>query len=230
MTQPATPALCASLCLALGVALLAPPAHAAKKKDKVFTGTLDDGRLEVSWYSSEGLNFRETDEADYLWVKEGFSIEGRTFQMLPWPEPDFIGDDADERDREDREMAEEMAERMADILADIWGDEWEGMASTSREDGDVKVHGRIVDASTGSAVASAIVGWGAGSGSATVDIKLVDAASGELLVSLHHRETMDAQWWATDESDFADWIEELAEDARKQGLSSLYQKGGGIDD
>ena len=220
--------------LSLGLAALAgtAPLEAAKKdkSGKTHTGTLDDGRLEVSWFAAEGLPFREADEADYLWVKDGFSIDGQTFHMLPWEEPDFIGEDAGERDDEDEDMAEDMAERMADVLADIWGDEWEGKATTSTSSGNVKVHGRIVDATTGSAVASAIVGWGAGSGNATVDIKFVDAETGELLMALHHRETMDANWWATDEGDFQDWLEELAEDVAKKGFGDLYANGGKVDD
>lgn len=219
-----------SLTLGALVALVSIPAHAGKK-DKVYTGTLDDGRLEVSWFSPDGLNFREMDEADYFWVKPGFSAEGRTLHIHPWPEPRFIGEDADERDREDEDLAENMAERMDDIIADIWGDELEGYATVSLDSGDIDVQGRIVDASTGSVVASAIVGWGAGSGSATVDLKFLDAATGELLVAIHHRETMDASWWEeVDESDFGDWLEDLAKDIRKKGLDKLYEKGDAVDD
>ena len=230
MQHPPKRALWISLGLALLLALAPHPAEAGKK-DRIFTGTLDDGRLEVSWFSPDGLNFREADEADYLWVKPGFSIEGKTLHILPWPEPEILGEDADERDDEDEDLAEDMAERMAEIIVDIWNDELEGYATASLDGGDIEVHGRLVDASTGSVVASAIVGWGAGSGHATVDLKFLDASTGELLAAIHHRETMDATWWEeVDDSDFGDWLEELAEDIRKKGLDKLYEKGDGVDD
>ena len=46
----------------------------------LFAATLDDGKLEVSWFSDDAV-FREADEIDYLWVSEGFDLDGKSLQF-----------------------------------------------------------------------------------------------------------------------------------------------------
>ncbi|MBZ0113947.1 MAG: DUF4410 domain-containing protein [Thermoanaerobaculia bacterium] len=212
------------LTMLLGATLLLTATTAEAKKDRPVSGTLDDGRLVVSWFSDEPLAFREADEIDYLWVRDGFTIEGQSFHLLPWPDPEIPGD----RDAKDRRLAKEMNEDMADLFADIFADEWPA-SEVSTEGGDIKVEGRIVDCSTGSAAAKFWVGMGAGSGNTTIDVKFTDGATGELLAAIHHRVVSGTSWSTTD-SKFLNWVAEIAEEIHKKGLDKMYAKGGGIDD
>lgn len=187
-------------------------------------GTLDEGRLDVSWYG-EGLTFVEADEIDYLWVKEGFEIAGKSFFFPVWPQPEFIGEGADKRDQDDIDLAKQMNAVMHEIFAREWGEEWKSKgATTSLESGDVKVEGRIVDCSTGSRAAKMLVGFGAGAGGTTIDLKFTDASTGELLAAIHHRVVSGTSWSTTD-SKFKKWIGEVGENIADKGFSKLYAKG-----
>jgi hypothetical protein len=84
----------------------------------------------------------------------------------------------------------------------------EGVAKVSRREGDIQVVGRIVDCKAGSKAAKFLVGMGAGSASATWDLKFVDRQSGELLLALHHRAISGT--YLTDIDDkIVKWIEEF---------------------
>lgn len=185
---------------------------------------LDDGRLQMSWFG-EDLKFVEADEIDYLWVKEGFGIEGKSFFFPAWPQPEFVGEKAADRDQDDKDLAKQMNAVMHELFARVWADEWKDKgATTSLESGDVKVEGRIVDCNTGSRAAKIMVGWGAGAGGTTIDLKFTDAASGELLAALHHRVVSGTSWSTTD-SKFKKWIKEAGEEIAKKGFAKLYAKG-----
>lgn len=205
------------------IALCIAPLAWAKKEPKVATGPLDDGRLDPAWFGSK-VAFVEVDEIDYLWVKEGFAVDGHKFHFQPWGEPTFIGESADDRDADDRMLARDMNERMAWLFSEALGDAFSGKATTSTDDGDVLVVGRIVDCSTGNVAAKTFIGFGAGSGNTTIDVKFTDKASGELLVALHHRVVSGTNWSNT-ESKFGKWIREMGKDVAKKGFSNLYQKG-----
>ena len=56
----------------------------------LFAATLDKGKLQVSWFSDDAV-FREADEIDYLWVSEGFELDGKSLQFKPWPAAEFLG-------------------------------------------------------------------------------------------------------------------------------------------
>ncbi len=217
-------------CLVLGllVVLTAGEATAKKKKDKkgdrAVSGTLDDGLLVVSWFSEQPLVFRETDDIDYLWVREGFAIDGKSFHVTEWPAPEIPED----RDAKDRRLANQMNRDMATLFADVFGQEWQ-QAEVSLDGGDIEVAGRIVDSSTGSTAAKVFVGFGAGSGNTTIDLKFTDKTTGELLVALHHR-VVSGSTWSTTDSKFVNWTAELAEEIAKKGFARLYEKGDPIDD
>jgi len=203
-------------------------AEAGKKRKpkapKIATGPMDDGTLDPFWFG-EGLEFREADEIDYLWVKDGFSLEGATLHFAAWPEPVFLGDDAEKRDEKDHELAASMAADLAETFAGVFGAELADQhVTTSLTDGDILVEGRIVDCSTGSKAAKVLVGFGAGSGNTTIDLRFKDAASGELLVGMHHR-VVSGTTWSTTDSKFTKWVEELAENIKKKGVGTLYAKG-----
>ena len=212
-----------SLILAVG-AIWAGDVEAKRNKGpKIATGPMDDGKMDPFWFG-EGLEFREADEIDYLWVKDDFSANGKTLHFVAWPEPEFLGEKAAERDEDDYRLARQMNSEMARTFSDVLGEELGSKAQTSLTEGDIKVEGRIVDCSTGSKAAKIVVGFGAGSGGTTVDLKFTDAATGELLVGIHHR-VVSGTTWSTTDSKFVKWVEELGENIVKKGLAALYAKG-----
>ncbi|HEV8632203.1 MAG TPA: DUF4410 domain-containing protein [Thermoanaerobaculia bacterium] len=213
---------------ALLLLVLAPAAQAKKKGTP--TGPLDEGRLEPTWFGGP-LPFKEVDDhdldVDYLWVKDGFAIDGHSFHFVDWPEPVFLGDS--EPDANDRRLARQMNNDLPQMFQETLADDWKGKATTSLTSGDVKVEGRIVDCSTGSTAAKVWVGFGAGAGNTTLDLKFVDAKSGELLAALHQR-VVSGSTWSTTDSKLANWIDELGVAVAQKGLANLYAKGDSVDD
>ncbi len=143
----------------------------------------DKGRLDPSWFGPS-VEFRTTDDIDYLWIKSGFSIKSRKLLIDKWSDPVFLGE---ERDAKDSAKASELTELMPSRMRGALAATLSGAAEVSRDEGDIVVTGRIVDCSAGSKAAKILVGMGAGAASATFDIKLTDKASGELLAAIHHR-------------------------------------------
>jgi len=184
---------------------------------------LDQGRLDPSWFDGAG-EFREADEVDYLWVRPGASIDGKKLRFAAWPEPVFLGENAARRDDKDRRLARQMNATMPDVFAENFGKAFGQRISIVGEGEDILVEGRIVDCSTGASAAKVLVGFGAGAGSTTIDLKLVDAESGELLVAIHHRSVSGTSWSTTD-SKFVSWVEDMTEEAAKQGFGRLYEEG-----
>ena len=86
-----------------------------------------------------------------------------------------------------------------------------------------------MDCSTGSTAAKVLVGFGAGSGNTTIDLKMVDAASGEPLLAIHHR-AVSGSTWSTTDSKIVDWADETAEAGAKKGFDKLYAKGSRVKD
>lgn len=204
----------------LMVSSLAAPAGAADRKQPA---VLDEGQLQKSWFG-EDVEFREADDIDYLWVRPGFDLAGRALHFAPWPSPEFIGDEAEDRDSKDKRLAQEMAEAMPDVFASAFDNAFGDRLQVSLSEGDVLVEGRIVDCTTGSDAAKFWVGMGAGSGSTTIDLRFKDAASGELLLALHHRVVSGTSWSTTD-SKFIDWVDETADQFSRRGAEALYKRG-----
>ena len=113
-----------------------------------------------------------------------------------------------------------MHEVFASAFAKAYGDR----IKTSFESGDILVEGRIVDSSTGSTAAKMWVGFGAGAGNTTIDVRFVDAASGKVLAGFHHR-VVSGTSWSTTEGKFFNWVEDTAESFAKKGFQKLYAKG-----
>jgi len=212
------------LVLALVFTLAALPAEAKSKKSR----TLDDGLLEIDWFEEGAdLEFRETDEVDYLWVSDEFSVKDlkeRKIHFPDWPEPEFIGEDAEDRDNDDMSLARRMNRLMPQFFNDCFDIAWDGRVETSFDEGDVTVTGRITDCSTGNAAAKYFVGFGAGQGFVSVDLKMVDSESGELLMALHHR-VVSGTNMSTTESKFSKWVGKLSREITEEGLAALYDDG-----
>lgn len=190
--------------------------------------TWDEGKLQTSYFG-EDVTFHEAEEVDYLWVKDGFSVNGHTLHFVQWPEHEFLGEKAGERDEKDHRLASQMTVDMHRLLHDSWGEHLKG-AEVSLDSGDVKVEGRVVDCSTGSTAAKVLVGFGAGSGNTTIDVKFTDAETGELLMAMHHRVVSGTSWSTTD-SKFVKWTKRFAKEANGEGgLHGLYQSGKPVDE
>jgi hypothetical protein len=214
----------AALCLALATGLLHVPAEA--KERQAAGGAMDGGRLELSYFSPEA-DFHETDEIDYLWVSPGFSVEGKKLSFVAWPEPQFLGEKAGERDTKDTRLARMMASDMHQVFSDAFAAAFKNRLTIAEKGGDLRVEGRIVDCSTGSTAAKFIVGFGAGAGSTTFDLRFVDTASGKTVAGLHHRVVSGTSWSTTD-SKLVNWVDKFAEEAAKKSLDKIYQKGGRV--
>jgi Domain of unknown function (DUF4410) len=199
---------------ALGSVLLlaSAGAHAA--------GRLDDGLLDPAWFG-QNLEFRKAEEIDYLWVADGFSLQGKTLKIADWEDPQFLGK---KRDAKDSARAYDVTASMPNWLRGGLGNALKGVAEVSRDQGDVVLTGRLVDCNAGSKAAKWIVGLGAGSAAATWDMKFVDAQSGQLLAAIHHRAIS-----GTAMSDIGDkiikWLDEALGPALRAGLAGTYASG-----
>lgn len=212
------------LAVALTVLAFATPNAFAKKSGGAPpSGKLDEGRLDPAWYGGPRA-FVETEEVDYFWVAEGFSAEGHTFHFQDWEDPKMLGEDAEDRDANDMRLARELNSEMPRLFVESLGPELGGPLATSLDQGDIVATGRIVDCSTGSVAAKAFVGWGAGAGNVTIDMKFVDAKSGEMVAALHHR-VVSGTNWSTSDSKFVRWVGKLAQELKKNGFAGLYRGG-----
>ena len=182
----------------MALALLAPEKWASDPK------TLDDGRLDPAWFGP-AVEFRTTSVIDYVWVKPGFSVQGRTLRVETWPEPAFMGK---ERKARDAAKAYELVESMPLRIRSALSLSLQGIARVASEGGDLVLSGRLVD----------YVGKGtlrASQPQATWDLKITDAATGELLVAAHHRTLMG---FSTTEERIDMWLGKFG-DALKDDLA-----------
>ena len=166
---------------ALVMALTLAASAAASAAAAVDEQRLDDGRLDPAWFGS-GVEFRTTSVIDYVWVKPGFSLKGKRLRIEAWPEPVFV---AKERRPRDAARAYELAEQMPLRLRTVLRRSLQGFAEVTTEGGDLVLSGRLVDY-----VAKGTMGKS--TPQATWDIKITDAASGELLAAVHHRKLIAA--------------------------------------
>jgi hypothetical protein len=143
----------------------------------------DKGLLDPAWFGP-GIEFHATEDIDFLWVKPEFTVKGHKILVDAWQDPDMLEKGRDAKDSaKASELTALMPSRIRGALTATLG----GVAEASKDDGDVVITGRVVDCNAGNKAAKFWVGFGAGSGSVTFDIKITDKASGELLVGIHHR-------------------------------------------
>ena len=135
----------------------------------------DDGRLDPAWFAPERLEFRQSGKLDYLWVRPGFSLQGRTVQFLPWEATVLLP----ERDEKDRRAAAFVYDNFPPKLAEVFGEELDGTARVVAADGEVRVLGRIVDCNAGNA-------WAYVYPQFTFELKFLDR-DGVLQAALHTR-------------------------------------------
>ena len=161
----------------LSFVLSAGPLAAAGEPDR-----LDGGLLDPQWLGVAGGEWRKPEGIDYLWVKPGFSIAGKTLSVEPWSAPVFLNGG---RDHQDSKLALLLTDTMPGRIASALSAA--GVTGVSRSGGDILITGRLVDCNAGSTFLRLMSGSGVLIGNATWDIKLVDAATGETLAAVHHR-------------------------------------------
>ena len=144
---------------------------------------LDDGLLEESWFG-ETLPFTHTKDIDFLWVKPGLNLAGRQIQIRSWEKAIML---REKRDEKDLKVAAELTYQLPLILRNSLHPAFGTRVALSSTAGDCILTGRLVDVNAGSQAAKLFVWMGAGSGTATWDLKLVDAKTQELMLAVHHR-------------------------------------------
>jgi len=156
---------------------------AASKPPTAAAAFQDEGLLDPSWFG-EGITFTKGDDVDFYWVKPGLDLGGRIIHMKAWEDPAMLRKG---RDGKDNAKATELTDSFPGMLRGALTGAFNGRAKVSRTEGDLTLVGRFVDANAGSKAAKWLVGWGAGSETATWDLKIVDTKTGELLLAVHHR-------------------------------------------
>jgi len=164
-------------------AVQAPVAAPAPKPAAARAPLQDDGLLDPSWFG-EGVTFTKGDDVDYFWIKPGLDLTGRVLHMKPWEDPTMLRKG---RDGKDNAKATELTDSFPGMLRGALTGAFNGKAKVSRTEGDLTLIGRFVDANAGSKAAKFLVGWGAGSETATWDLKIVDPKTGDILMAVHHR-------------------------------------------
>jgi len=144
---------------------------------------LDDGLLDPAWFG-DGITFTKGDDVDYFWSKPGLDLTGRILFMKPWEDPAMLRKG---RDGKDNAKATEITDSFPGMLRGALTGAFNGRAKVSRTDGDLVLVGRFVDANAGSKAAKWLVGFGAGSETATWDLKILEPKTGEVLLAVHHR-------------------------------------------
>jgi hypothetical protein len=154
----------------------------AEQKSPIFR-VLDDGQLLESWFGVP-VTFTHKDDIDFIWMKPGLNLAGRQIWIHSWEKPLILKDGRDEKDLK---QASELTYMFPLLLRNTLGPAFGSRVSLSGSRGDLTLIGRLVDSNAGSMNAKFFVWMGAGSSTATWDIKLIDSTSNELVLAVHHR-------------------------------------------
>jgi hypothetical protein len=138
---------------------------------------LDEGRLDPAWFGA-AVAFQPAKGFAYLWLKPGFAIQGRTVHVVDWEPPAWLGK---KRGSKDRTFLRRMEGTVEKLLEDGLRKGLGGQARVSRKEGDLLLAGRSTDA-----VGEDDSGSFTGAVSITFDLRLSDAASGEVVGAFHH--------------------------------------------
>lgn len=104
----------------------------------LLTGTagaqkLDEGLLDPAWFGRE-VEFRKTDEIDYLWVKPGFDLSGRTLHIDAWDDPVMLA--KKKRDPKDVAKASELTDTFPGRRRGALSHSLDGISTVSRKEAD----------------------------------------------------------------------------------------------
>lgn len=137
---------------------------------------LDEGLLDQKWFAASSLPWKTKGFADYHWAKEGLSLKDRTIAIL-WERPTILSGETDEWDRSvSYELQSFMPEQFTRVLSQF-------MPVVPKDQApQLLLVGRTVECN----VCTNLL-FSAAMEVHTWDMKLIDAATGELLMALHHR-------------------------------------------
>lgn len=169
--------------------------------------TLDEGLLDPKWFSPDPLEFRESGKLDYLWVRPGFTLEGRTVQFIPWTSPNLPAP----RDEKDRAAAQKFHEGFPPRVVESFKQQLAGKATVVPIDGELRVFGRIVDCNAGNPWAYVWPNY-------TFELRLVDGAD-VLQVAIHTRFVGKAT-----KANIGAWAKKVVEPF-KDGIESAWRGG-----
>ncbi len=140
--------------------------------------TFDEGRLDPAWFGPAAI-LQPSKSLGFQWVKPGLALRGRTLQLTSWESPAWL---VGRRSAKDRTFLES-------IEADLPSRQEKGLRRGLKETlavatrgGDLSLVARVVDAE---GVGDDYMAMG--SFSLSFDMKLQDAATGELLGAFHER-------------------------------------------
>ncbi len=180
-------------------------------------GNLDNGLLDPAWFGQD-LEFRSSPQLDYFWVKPGLTLQGKTVQIEDWSDPVFLGPKG-EVDSKDSARAFQLSESMPGWLRGSLTNALSDYAQVSKSEGDYVLSGRFVDVNAGNRMAKFMVGLGAGSATATWDMKLVDKQTGELVAAIHHR-SVSGTYMSDIDDKILKWMDKDFGPALRQNLAS----------
>jgi hypothetical protein len=167
---------------------------------------LDAGLLDPAWFGGPLTFDTQRTGFDFLYLKPGVSLKGRTVQIASWEAPTAL---PMQRTPKDRKQAQDVTDHFpAYFEAALRAHSTD--IKTSSTEGEYVLVGRIVDYQAGNfakgfflpKAVGAAVGGGAGIAAQTTtsnlpdtsghgwitwDVKLVDRATGEVLAAAHHR-------------------------------------------
>lgn len=142
----------------------------------------DDGLMDPAWFG-DGINFAKGEGIDFFWIKPGLALGGHTLFIKLWEDPAMLRKG---RDPKDNVRATELTDSFPGLLRTALTGAFNGKVKVSRTEGDLVLQGRFVDANAGSRAAKFWLGFGAGSETATWDLKVQDPGTGEVLLAVHH--------------------------------------------
>ena len=144
-------------------------------------GTADGGLLNYAYFKNVPLKQDVMENVDWAWIKPGLNLNGHTVVVTKWQNHKIRSTKV-----KDVTRASVFRAWFPGNLRLACETNWQGKVTVANE-GDIALVGRVVECDAGSAVAKALIGFGAGSESATWDLALVDKATQEILAAFHHR-------------------------------------------
>jgi hypothetical protein len=133
--------------------------------------------MDPAWFGPD-LTFERSTLVQFLWVKPGLSLRGRTLHLRPWEAPAWLVKPRPEKDQAFLRRLEPIL--VPDLLEALRGGLGESLPVATGT-GDLVLTGRVTDAR-----ADGVGGMFGGLGGIYFDLKLTDAGSGELLLAAHH--------------------------------------------
>jgi len=165
------------------------------------------------------LVLKEGDDLDYIYHDAAVNLRNATIQVMDFemlaPEPE---DEADEDDQDDVRWAD-AGKRFKEIIIQKATPEIKpkyGIAFTSGG-ADYVMKGRILEFNRGSRAARFFVGFGAGSGYLTFDMKIMDK-SGKIVLAAHHKRLAARVY-----DDLVDLMNDVADDELPDLFKTIFK-------